>query len=181
MDIVSDLMQQAGSSNIVSRISSASGADPAAVTQALGMSAPVALGAMAQTAAKPGGAETLAAMASQAATIPAASAAGAAAAGGSSLASSLFGSQLGPVQNAIAERTGLPPAVVGQILAVAVPMVLNYLMQKTGGQGAGGIAGLVAGQAQSALTQSPDAAAIVEQMAVSQAGSSVSGMLKNFL
>ena len=180
MDIVSDLLQQAGSSTIVSQISSASGADPAAVTQALGMSVPVTLGSMAQTAAKPGGAEVLASMASQAAAGPAASAAGTAAAGGSSLASSLFGSQLGPVQNAIAERTGLPPAVVGQILAVAVPMVLNYLVQKAGGQGAGGIAGLVAGQAQSALSQSPDAASIVEQMAVSQAEGSVSGMLKKF-
>jgi len=180
MDIVSDLLQQAGSSTIVSGISSASGADPATVTRALGMSVPVTLSSMAQTAAKPGGAEVLASMASQAAASPAASAAGTAAAGGSSLASSLFGSQLGPVQNAIAERTGLPPAVVGQILAVAVPMVLNYLVQKAGGQGAGGIAGLVAGQAQSALSQSPDAASIVEQMAVSQAEGSVSGMLKKF-
>ena len=173
MDIVSDLIQQAGSSNVVSQLGSATGADPGAITSALGMSVPVALGSMARTAAQPGGAETLSALASQAAAVPAGSAAG-----GSAIAASLFGSQLAPVQNAIAERTGLPPAVVGQILAVAVPMVLNYLTQKAGGQGAAGLAGLVAGQAQTTLAASPDAASIVEQLAVSQAEGSVSGMLK---
>jgi hypothetical protein len=186
MDIVSDLMNQAGTGDNLSLISNAVGGDKDAVRSALGTSLPLVMGSMASTAAKPGGAGTIATMLSQAGgSSPLDNMSGflggSAAAGSSSMVSTLFGSQLAPVQNAIAQRTGLPPAVVGKVLEIAVPMVAGYVGKMVAGKNtdAAGLAGLLGDQSKTALAGSPDAAAIAEQVMLSQAGGNLSGMLKN--
>src|SRR5512133_1774510 len=98
MDIVTDLMKQAGTGDNLSLISKSAGGDANAVKSALGMGLPLIMGSMATTAAKPGGADVLTKMLAQAGgTNPLANMSGflggPAVSGGSSMVSTLFGSQ----------------------------------------------------------------------------------------
>ncbi len=187
MDIVADIMNQAGTGDNLSLISTSVGGDTNAVRSALGMGLPMIVGSMAATAAKPGGADAVTTMMAQAGSSSPLDTmsgflSGSTAAGNSSMVSTLFGSQLAPVQDAIARKTGLPPAVVGKVLEIAVPMVLSYVGKMAGGQDAAGLAGLLGDQSAKALAGSPDAAALAQQMMASQAGSgALSGMLRNVL
>jgi hypothetical protein len=189
MDIVADIMKQAGTGDNLSLISRSAGGDEGAVRSALGMGLPTIVGSMAATAAKPGGADMLTSMIRSGGSSPLDNLSGflgsSAASGGSSMAGTLFGSQLAPVQNAIAQKTGLPPAVVGKVLEIAVPMVMAYVGKMSAGQtmNAAGLTGLLGQQSAAALAGSPDAAALVQQLTGGPAGSSdaVSGMLKNIL
>lgn len=190
MDIVADLMKQAGTGDNLAMISKAVGGDGNAVQSALGMGLPMIMGSMATTAAKPGGADVLTGMMAQAGgSSPLDNMSGflggSAAFGGSSMVSTLFGSQLAPVQDAIARKTGLPPAVVGKVLAVAVPMVLAYVGKMTGGQktDAAGLTNLLGEQSAMALAGSPDAAALAQQVMGGKEGGSggISGMFKKML
>lgn len=190
MDIVADLMKQAATGDNLSLISKSVGGDGNAVQSALGMGLPMIVGSMATTAAKPGGTDVLTKMMAQAGgSSPLDNLSGflgsSAAAGGSSMANTLFGSQLAPVQDAIAQKTGLPPAVVGKVLAIAVPMVLAYVGKATGGQkpDAAGLAGLLGEQSKTALAGSPDAAALAQQLMGAQSGSSggITGMLNKLM
>ena len=190
MDIVADLMKQAGTGDNLAMISKAVGGDGNAVQSALGMGLPMIMGSMATTAEKPGGADVLTGMMAQAGSSSpldnmSGFLGGSAASGGSSMVSTLFGSQLAPVQDAIARKTGLPPAVVGKVLAVAVPMVLAYVGKMTGGQktDAAGLTNLLGEQSAMALAGSPDAAALAQQVMGGREGSSggISGMFKKVL
>jgi hypothetical protein len=188
MDIVADLMKQAATGDNLAMISKSVGGDGNAVQSALGMGLPMILGSMATTAAKPGGADVLTKMMAQAgSSSPLDNMSGflGGAAGGSSMVSTLFGSQLAPVQDAIARKTGLPPAVVGRVLAVAVPMVLAYVGRMTGGQktDAAGLTSLLGEQSAMALAGSPDAAALAQQVMGGKEGSSgdIAGMFKKVL
>lgn len=189
MDIVADLMKQAATGDNLSLISKSVGGDGNAVQTALGMGLPMIMGSMATTAAKPGGADTLTTMMAQAGgSNPLDNMTGflggSAVSGGSSMVSTLFGNQLAPVQTAIAQKTGLPPAVVGKVLAIAVPMVLAYVGKMTGGQktDAAGLTSLLGEQSTKALAGSPDAAALAQQLMGAPAGSGgISGMFKKML
>jgi hypothetical protein len=189
MDIVTDLMKQAGTGDNLSLISKSTGGDANAVKSALGMGLPLIMGSMATTAAKPGGADVLTKMMAQAGgTSPLDNMSGflggSAVSGGSSMVSSLFGSQLSPVQNAIAQKTGLPPAIVGKVLGIAAPMVLSYVGKMMGSQktDAAGLSGFLGEQSTKALAGSPDAAALAQQLMGAQAGSgAISGLFKNML
>ena len=189
MDIVTDLMKQAGTGDNLSLISKSAGGDANAVKSALGMGLPLIMGSMATTAAKPGGADVLTKMMAQAGgTSPLDNMSGflggSAVSGGSSMVSTLFGSQLAPVQNAIAQKTGLPPAIVGKVLEIAAPMVLSYVGKMMGSQktDAAGLSGFLGEQSAKALAGSPDAAALTQQLMGAQAGSgTLSGMFKNML
>lgn len=189
MDIVTDLMKQAGTGDNLSLISKSAGGDANAVKSALGMGLPLIMGSMATTAAKPGGADVLTTMMAQAGSSSpldnmSGFLGGSAVSGGSSMVSTLFGSQLAPVQNAIAQKTGLPPAVVGKVLGIATPMVLSYVGKMMGGQktDAAGLSSLLGEQSAKALAGSPDAAALTQQLMGVQAGSgALSGMFKNML
>lgn len=189
MDIVADLMKQAGSGDNLSLISRAAGGDGNAVQSALGMGLPMIVGSMANTAAQPGGADALTKMIGQAGgSNPldnmSSFLGNPAAAGGSAMLGTLFGSQLAPVQNAIASKTGLPPAVVGKVLEIAAPMVMGYIAKASGGQkmDAAGLAGLLGDQSKTALAGSPDAAALAQQLTGTSAGSGgASGFLKKLL
>lgn len=186
MDIVADLMKQAASGDNLSLISKAVGGDSSKVQSALGMGLPMIVGSMANTASKPGGADMLTTMLAQAGgSNPVDNLGGflanPAAAGGSAMAGSLFGGQMGAVQNAIAQKTGLPPAVVGKVLEIATPMVMGYVAKSFGQQkaDAAGLTSFLGDQSKMALAGSPDAAALAQQLMGGQAsGSGGLGMLK---
>jgi len=185
-DMVSELMSAAGSGNNLSLISNAVGGNTNQVQSALGMGLPLIMGSMANTAAKPGGADMLAGMLRTAgASSPLDNMAGfldnPAAAGGSAMVSTLFGSQIGAVQNAISQKTGLPPAIVGKVLEIAAPMVMGYVgkMFLKQNMDSAGLSSLLAGQSAAALGSSPDAAALAQQLMGGQAGAAgATGMMK---
>jgi hypothetical protein len=170
MDIVAELMKQVATGDNLSMISKSVGGDGKAVQSALGMGLPMIMSSMANTASKPGGADTLTKMLAQAGgSNPMENVSGLlgnpAAAGGSGMVSTLFGSQMGTIQNAIAQKTGLPPAAVGKVLEIAAPMVMGYVgkmfvQQKMDTKS---LTSLLGDQSKMAMQASPDAAAMSKQ------------------
>mgnify|MGYP001058506092 CR=1 FL=1 len=133
MDIVGDLMRVAVSGDNLTALSKSMGiADKAKAQSILRVSLPVVVGTMATAAAKPGGAEMIAKLATQAGSANPIDNLGGflsspTTAGGSAMVSALFGSQMDTIQNVIAQKSGLPPAVIGKVMGVAVPMVVGYI------------------------------------------------------
>ncbi len=187
--IVDEIMSSLSSGNHISAISKSVGGDEMAVKSALGMSMPLVLGAMANHASKPGGAEMLTKTLAQAGTSnPLDNMSGLlsnpSAASGSGMANTLLGSQMGTIQNVISQKTGLPPAAVGQVMAIAIPLVMSHVgktvVQKN--MDSNSLTGLLADHSQAALQSSPDAASIVQQLQTSQeSGGGISGILKKVL
>lgn len=109
-----------------------------------------------------------------------------AAAGGSAMVSTLFGTQMGAIQTAIAQKTGLPPEIVSKLMAVAVPIVMGYVGKMFVGQkmDAAGLTSLLGDQSRMAMAASPDAAALATQFlgAAAPAGSGgIGGFLKKLV
>ncbi|HOT04336.1 MAG TPA: DUF937 domain-containing protein [Methanolinea sp.] len=189
MDIVADLMKQVATGDNLSLISKTVGGDEKGVQSALGMGLPMIMGSMAQTAQNPAGADMITSMMGQmGGSNPLDNLGGflgsSAASGGSGMASSLLGSQMAPIQNAIAQKTGLPPAVVGKVLAVATPIVLGYITKSMSGKQVDqkGLTNLLGEQSKMAMQSSPDAESIAKQMLGSQKDTAgVSGVFKKFL
>jgi len=189
MDIVADLMKQVATGDNLSMIGKSVGGDGKAVQSALSMGLPMIMGSMANNASKPGGAEMLTKMLSQAGSSNPMDNLGGllsnpAAAGGSGMVNSLFGSQMGTIQNAISQKTGLPPAAVGKVMEIATPMVMGYVgnmfVQKK--MDTKSLTSLLGDQSRMALQSSPDAAAIAQQLTGAQeSGSGISGVLKKVL
>jgi hypothetical protein len=189
MDIVGDLMKQVATGDNLALISKSVGGDGKAVQSALGLGLPMIMGSMANTASKPGGAETLTKMLAQgAASNPMDNLGGflgnPAAAGGSGMINTLFGSQMGTIQNAISQKTGLPPVAVGKVMEIATPLVMGYVgkmfvSQKMDTQS---LTTLLGDQSEMALQASPDAAAMAKDlMGAQESGGGVSGILKKVL
>jgi hypothetical protein len=189
MDIVADLMKQVATGDNLSMIAKSVGGDNNAVQSALSMGLPMIMGSMATTASKPGGAEILTKMLAQGGSSNPLDNLGGllgnpAAAGGSAMVSTLFGGQMSGIQTAIAQKTGLPPAIVSQVMTIATPLVVGYVGKLFVSQkmDAAGLTSLLTDQSRMALAGSPDAAAMAQQLLGAQAGSGgVSGILKNFL
>jgi len=189
MNIVADLMKQVATGDNLSMISKSVGSDEKSVQSALGMGLPMIMGSMAQTAQKPGGADMITSMMGQmGGSNPLDNLGGflgsPAASGGSGMASSLLGSQMAPISNAIAQKTGLPSAVVEKILAIAAPMVMGYVTKSMGGKQMDqqGLTSLLGEQSKMGMQSSPDAARMAEQVLGSQKeAAGVSGIFKKFL
>ena len=106
-------MKQVATGDNLAMISKSVGGNGKAVQSAFGMGLPMIMGSMANNASKPGGTDVLTKMLAQgAASNPMDNLGGflgnPAAAGGSGMVSTLFGSQMGMIQNAISQKTGLP-------------------------------------------------------------------------
>lgn len=188
--IVQDLMKQVATGDNLAAISQSVGGDSTAVQSALGMAMPLIMSSMADTASKPGGVDTLMGMVSQlGGANPAENVNGflgsPQAAGGAGMVSALLGSQMGGIQNAIAQKTGLPPAIVGQILAIAVPVVVGQVGKMFAGSGMdkNALSGLLGDQSAAAMESAPEIAAIAQQVMSGQTPSAggVMGILKKFL
>jgi hypothetical protein len=169
--IVENLMKEMASGNNLSAISRSVGGDDAKVKSALGMCLPLVLGSMANTAAKPGGADTLTKM-----MAPAGSnnpvdnmssfLSNPAAAGGSGMVSTLFGSKTGIIQNTISQKTGLPLAAVAKVMEIATPLVMGYVGKMVARlkMDTGNLASLLGDQSAMALQSSPEAAGMVKHL-----------------
>jgi hypothetical protein len=144
------------------------------------------MGSLSNTASKPGGADLITSMMGQMGGSNPMDNLGSflgspAAAGGSGMVSSLLGSQMAPVQNAISQKTGLPPAIVGKVLAVATPILLGYVGKMFAGKKMDqqGLTTLLGEQSKMAMQSSPDAANMAKQLLGSQPeAAGASGMLK---
>jgi hypothetical protein len=147
------------------------------------------VGSMANTASKPGGADMITGMMGQMGGSNPMDNLGSflgssAAAGGSGMVSSLLGSQMAPVQNAISQKTGLPPEIVGKILAIAAPMVLGYVGKMFAGKKVDqqGLTSLLGEQSKMALQSSPEAADMAKQlMGAPKDTAGVTGIFRKFL
>jgi hypothetical protein len=171
MDIVADLMKQVATGDNLSLISNAVGGDQKGVQSALAMGLPMIMSAMSNTASKPGGADMITNMLGQMGGSNPMDNLGSflgspAAAGGSGMVSSLLGSQMGTIQNTISQKTGLPPAVVGKVLAIAAPMVIGYVGKMFAGQKVDpkGLTSLLGEQSKMAMQSSPEAANMAKQL-----------------
>ncbi len=91
---------------------------------------------------------------------------------------------MGTIQNAISQKTGLPPAIIGKVMEVATPMVMGYvgkmfISQKMDTQS---LTSLLGDQSKMALQASPEAAGMAKQLMESQESSSgIGGILKKVL
>lgn len=184
--IVSELMKEVASGDNLASISQSVGGDPSAVQSALGMAMPLILGSMSNNASKSGGMDAMMGMVSQMSGANpmdnlSGFLSGSQPPGSAGLVSSLLGSQLGPIQDAIAKKTGLPPAIVGKILQIAVPIVLGKVgsMVSGGGMDKNGLSNLLGEQSKMAMQSSPDVADIAQLLLASQGGSGgIMGSLK---
>ena len=174
MDIVSDLMKQVATGDNLSLISKSVGGDEKGVQSALGMGIPMIMGSMADTASKPGGAEMITGMLGQLGGSNPVDNVGSflnnPGSGGLGMAGSLLGGQMEPVQMAISQKTGLPPAVVGKVLAIATPLVLGYVGKMFTGQNMDkqGLTSLLGEQSKMAMLSSPEASNMAGQLLGSQ-------------
>lgn len=189
MDIVADLMKQVATGDNLSMISKSVGGDGKAVQSALSMGLPMIMGSKVNNASKPGGAEMLTKMLAQTGgsnpidnlggllSNPATS-------GGSGMVNTLFGSQMDTIQNAISQKTGLPPAAVGKVMEIATPVVIGYVgnmfVQKK--MDTKSLTSLLGEQSKIALQSSPEAAAMAQQlMGAKESSGGISGILKKVL
>jgi hypothetical protein len=171
MDVVGDLMRVAVSGNNPIALGKAVGVDKDKAQTLIRVSLPLVLGSMATTAAKPGGTEMVAKMLTQAgASNPIDNLGGflsnPAAAGGSTMVSSLFGTQTETLQNVIAQKSGVPPAVISKVMAIAAPMVAGYVGKMFIEQkmNPAGLASLLGIQSKMAMQASPEAASLFKEL-----------------
>jgi hypothetical protein len=188
MDIVADLMKQVATGDNLSMIAKSVGGDNNAVRSALGMGFPLIIGSMASTASAPGGADVLTKMLVQGGSSNPLDNLGGflsnpAAAGGSAMANTLFGGRMSGIQTAIAQKTGLPPAIVTKVMETATPLVVGYIGRMFVEQkmDTKSLTTLLGDQSQLAMAASPEAAALAKQVmgaAVPESAGDMSGMLK---
>lgn len=188
MDIVADLMKQVTTGDNLSQISRSVGGDEKGVQSALGMGIPMIVGSVASTASKPGGAEMITGLLGQMGgnnpMDDLGSYLGNPSPGGLGMAGSLLGSQMEPVQNAISQKTGLPPAVVGKVLAIATPLVMGYIGKMFTGQKMDqqNLTSVLGEQSKIALASSPDAANMAKELLGSQQDTAgVTGIFRKFV
>jgi hypothetical protein len=187
--ITENLMKQLASGNHLSTISKSVGGDENAVKSALSMGLPLIMGSMANKASTPGGADTLMNMVSQTGTSNPIDNMGGflsnpQAAAGAGMASSLLGSQMSGIQTAISQKTGLPPAIVGQILTIATPMVMGHVSKMLSGKKVdqAALVSHLGDQSKMAMQSSPEAAKLASQLQADQEETGgIMGMLKKLL
>jgi hypothetical protein len=169
--IADSVMNELSSGGKLSAISKSVGGDETAVKSALGMSVPLVLGAMANHASTPAGTEMLTKTLAQAGTsTPLGTMSGLmanpASASGSGILDTLLGSQIGTIQNASSQKTGLPPAAVSQVMAIAVPVIMGQVGKMFAQQKVdpGNLQGVLADHTKAALQSSPEAASLVQHL-----------------
>jgi hypothetical protein len=171
MDSIMDsMMGLLSSGENLSTLSKSVGGDEKSTKSALGMALPTLLGSMSNTASTSGGADTLTKMIGQTGgSNPLDNVSGylgkSDVSGGSNMVSSLLGNQLTPIQNAISQKSGLPSAAVGKLLAIVTPLVMGKISKMLGGQKveANSLSTLLGDQAKQAMQSSPEAADITKQ------------------
>jgi hypothetical protein len=98
--------------------------------------------------------------------------------------SSILGSSLQPIQQTISKSTGMPPSVVGQLLSLALPLVLGSLSKNSPKQNMGSddLSKLLGDQSKMAMSASPDASGAMKELFASQQSSGgLTGLMKKFI
>jgi hypothetical protein len=187
--IVEGLMKQLVSGDNLSLMSKNVGVDDKSTKSVLEMGLPLLLGAMNNNASKPEGAQvimnSLAQMGnnnpmdnlSSHLSAPSSSQ-------GSNMLASIMGTSLSPIEQAVSKSTGLPPAVVSKVLAMALPLVLGSLSKSSPGQSLGpnDLSQLLGDQSKMAMAASPNAAGVMNELFASQQSSGgLMGLIKKFI
>ena len=168
--LVTGLMESVGSPDNLAALGKAVGADGQAAGAAMGMSAPIVTGALSAASNTSGGADVmLKALAGMKGANPLDDLAGFLGnpgSAGTDLAKNLLGKQLGPMQSAIAGKTGLPSAVVGKLLSLAVPLVLAQVARMWHGQklDVSGLGSFLGEQYKLGVQGSPEAARLAKEL-----------------
>lgn len=176
--MVEDLMKQLMSGDNLSLMSKQVGADEKTTTSALKMGLPLILGAMSKKASKPEGANAIMGRLAQlGSNNPMDSMAsyigGSGSSQGTDMLSSILGSSLQPIQQAISKSTGMPNGAVGQLLSMALPLVLGSLSKSSPKQnmGSNDLSKLLGEQSKIAMSSSPDAAGAIKELFASDESS----------
>lgn len=176
--IVEGLMKQLTSGDNLSLISKNVGADDKSVKSALEIGLPLLLRAMNNNASKPAGAKAIMSSLGQMGNNnPIDNMANylnkADSSQGTDMLNSILGRSLQPIQQSISKKTGLPPSVVGQLLAMVLPLVLGSLSKTSAkpSMGSDDLSKLLGEQSKMALSASPDAARLMKDLFTSQQSS----------
>ena len=183
--MVEGLMKQFMSGDNLSLMSNKVGADEKSTKSALEMGLPLLLGAMSNKASKPEGANAImSSLAQVGSNNPMDSMAsyigGVGPSKGTDMLSSILGSSLQPIQQSISKSTGLPQGVVGQLLSMALPLVLGSLSKSSPNQnmGSNDLSKLLGEQSKMAISASPDAAGVMKELLASQSSGGLIGSIK---
>ena len=187
--VVNMAMEQLMSGDNLSLISSKVGADDQSTKSALQLGLPLLLGAMSNKASSKDGANAILSGLAEVAKggqdqSPAKYLGGSSSSFGSDMLNTILGSSMMPIQQAIAKKTGLPPAVVGQLLTMAMPLVLGYLTKSSSEKEMkpDDLSKMLEEQSNMALTSSPEAEAMMKEILSAQdGGSGIMGMIKKLL
>jgi hypothetical protein len=168
--IVENLMKQVATGDNLSTIAKSVGGNEKGVQSALSMVLPILMGSMAKNASTPSGADTLIKTLTQTgASNPLDNLGGflgkPEASGGSGMVNMLLGNQMGAIQNAISQKTGLPSAIIGKIIAIAAPIIMGYVGKMFTEQKMDqkGLSSLLGEQLKMVMQSSPEAATMVKQ------------------
>jgi OmpA-OmpF porin, OOP family len=181
------MMGLLSSGDNLSTLSNSIGGDEKSTKSAMGMALPTLLGSLSKTASTSGGADTLTkALGQTSGSNPLDNVSGYLSkpdvSGGSNMVSSLLGSQMTPIQSAISQKTGLPSAAVGKLLAIVTPMVMGKISKMLSGKkvDANSLSTLLGDQAKQAMQSSPEATDITKQLEAAQKDSGgITAKLKN--
>jgi hypothetical protein len=183
--LVEGLMKQMMTGDNLSLMSKKVGADEKSTQSALEMGLPLLLGAMSNKASKPEGSSAIINGISQlGGNNPMDNIAGflggSSSSQGTDMLSSVLGSSLQPIQQSISNKTGLPTSVVGQLLSMALPMILGSMTKNSPQQsmGQGDISKLLGEQSKMALSSSPEAAGAMKELLASQKSGGLMGLIK---
>ncbi|MGV8175110.1 MAG: DUF937 domain-containing protein [Methanothrix sp.] len=183
--LVEGLMKQMMSGDSISLMSNKVGADEKSTSSALEMGLPLLLGAMSNRASKPEGSSAIINSISQlGGNNPMDNVAGflggSASSQGTDMLSSVLGSSLQPIQQAISSKTGLPASVVGQLLSMALPMLLGSMAKGSPKQSMGqdDLSKMLGEQSKMALSSSPEAAGAMKELFAHQESGGLMGSIK---
>jgi hypothetical protein len=171
MESLVDTLMQKLSGEALSQVSQHVGADPDTTQQALTTALPLLVSGLAKNASQPQGASALhqALSADHNGSIldnTAGHVANPNTQAGHDILGHIFGNGQSQVEQAIAEQTGLQPAQVGELMAIAAPLVLGYLGRQQHQQGLDpqGLAGLLGEQQQMAQSSQPGVIGLIGQL-----------------
>lgn len=182
-------MEQVTAGDNLSNIAASVGGGEKRVQSAFSMALPLLMGSMANIASKPSVANALMGMLTQAgANNPLDNLGrfldGPEASEGSGLLNMLLGNQMGAIQNAISEKTGLASSAVNKLLAIAAPIVMSYIGKIFTEQRMDqkGLSSLLEGQMKMVTQSSPEAAAMAKQfLGPEEKSSGIMAWLKKFI
>ena len=183
--VVNMAMEQLMAGDNLSILSSKVGADEQSTKSALEMGLPLLLGAMSSKASSNDGANAILSGLSDSAKGNSmqdmAKYLGSSSSFGPGMLNSILGSSMIPIQQSIAKKTGLPQEVVGQLLTMALPLILGYLTKSSPEKEMkpDDLSKLLDEQSKMALTSSPEAEAMMKDILSAQdSGSGFMGMIK---